>query len=101
MQSDTPPRVTVFIPVYNAKAFIGQAIESVLAQTFTDFELLIIDDASTDATLSVTQRHTLDERVRLLIHDQNRGKARTRNEGLDQACGEYIALLDADDLCMT
>ena len=100
MPFDTAPRVTVFIPAYNAESFIGEAIESVLAQTFSDFELLIIDDASTDATLAMAQLYTVDDRIRVLSHQHNQGTPQTRNHGLDQARGEYIALLDADDICM-
>lgn len=101
MPSEALPRVTVFIPAYNAEPFIGEAIESVLAQTFVDFELLIIDDASTDATFEIARRYARDSRVRVFRHETNQGRARTRNEGLEKASGTYIALLDADDVCMS
>lgn len=93
------PRVTVLMPAYNAERYIAEAIESVLAQTFTDFELLIIDDASRDTTPSVIGNFASDARLRVVRHVKNIGRPRTRNHGLDLARGEYIAFLDADDRC--
>ncbi|HKY82423.1 MAG TPA: glycosyltransferase [Sphingobium sp.] len=90
------PKVTVFMPVYNRAPFVGGAIESVLAQNFEDFELLIIDDGSTDDSMSIVSRYT-DRRVRVERNDRNRGIPHTRNRGLDMATGDYIALLDSDD----
>lgn len=91
-----PPKVTVFMPVYNRAPFVGGAIESVLAQNFHDFELLIIDDGSTDESMDVVGRYR-DPRIRIEQNDRNRGIPYTRNRGLDEAKGEYIALLDSDD----
>lgn len=96
----TSPRVTVFIPAFNVAAYIGQAIRSVLDQTFTDFELLVIDDCSTDDTLRICREFTHDPRVRVETMPANSGRPTVRNEGLRQARGEYLALLDADDACM-
>jgi glycosyltransferase involved in cell wall biosynthesis len=92
------PRVTVFIPVYDRERFIGDAIRSVLAQTFTDFELLVIDDGSSDASAAVVAAFD-DPRVRLVRNDRNLGIPRTRNRALELARGEYLANLDSDDLC--
>lgn len=94
-----PPRVTVFIPVFNAERHIAEAIESVLAQSFADFELLIIDDGSTDGTTAVIAKYRVDSRLRVVAYDENRGQSAARNEGLDLAHGEYIAFIDADDRC--
>lgn len=94
------PRVTVFIPAFNAERYIGDAIESVLAQTYPDFELLIIDDGSTDASAAVICSFETDPRLRAVSHIQNLGQPRTRNHGLEIANGEYIAFLDADDRCI-
>lgn len=91
------PLVTVCIPVYNREAFVGQAIESVLAQDYTDFELLLLDDGSTDGSLEVMRRYQ-DRRIRLERNDGNRGIPFTRNRALQLARGEYIALLDSDDM---
>ena len=99
--NQTPtPRVTVFIPVYNAQAYIAEAIESVLAQTYSDFELLVIDDGSTDETASVICTFMYDPRIRVVSHIRNLGQPHTRNYGLELASGEYIAFLDADDRCV-
>ncbi len=91
-----PPRVSVFIPVYNRERCVGTAIDSILAQRYTDFELLLIDDGSTDASLDVMRAYR-DPRIRVVHRPDNRGIPATRNEGLALARGEYIALLDSDD----
>jgi glycosyltransferase involved in cell wall biosynthesis len=93
------PRVSVVIPVYNREPYVGQAIASVLAQTFGDFELLVIDDGSTDGTRDVVRAFG-DPRIRLLCHASNRGIARARNAGVDAARGEYLAFLDSDDVAL-
>lgn len=88
---------TVVMPAYNAAAYLAQTIESVLSQTFTDFELLIIDDGSTDNTPIIAEDyHHKDERVKLLIQS-NRGVSATRNQGIASSNSEYIAFIDADD----
>jgi len=91
------PRVSVVIPAFNYAHFLPKAIQSVLQQTFCDFELIIVDDGSTDATAEVVKAYLKDERVRY-IYQENRGLSAARNTGIRQARGEYIALLDADDL---
>lgn len=94
------PTVTVFIPAYNAAEFLPAAIESVLAQTCADFELLIIDDGSRDATAEIARGWaTRDARIRVVSRG-NRGRPATRNEAFDLARGRYLAPLDADDLCL-
>ncbi|MDD5559392.1 glycosyltransferase [Candidatus Methylomirabilis sp.] len=93
----TSPRVTVLIPVYNRERYVATAIESILAQSFIDFELLLIDDASTDGSVEILRTYTTDSRVRLVCNEQNLGIPRTRNRGIDLARGEYIAMLDSDD----
>jgi glycosyltransferase involved in cell wall biosynthesis len=90
------PRVTVFIPVYNRVAFVAEAIDSVLQQELADFELLVIDDGSTDGSVDVI-RSFRDPRMRAVYHERNLGIPVTRNHGLDLARGNYIALLDSDD----
>ncbi|ACO80563.1 Glycosyl transferase, family 2 protein [Azotobacter vinelandii CA] len=90
------PRVTVFIPVHNRQRYIATAVDSILAQTFGDFELLVVDDGSTDATLEVLS-HYRDPRLRVECNPRNLGLPGTRNRGLELARGEYIALLDSDD----
>jgi glycosyltransferase involved in cell wall biosynthesis len=91
------PSVTVFIACYNSSLYIEKAIKSILAQTFEDFELLIIDDGSTDDTLALIKRYK-DKRIRILLNGENKGIAYTRQKGLHAAKGKYIAILDSDDI---
>lgn len=90
------PKVSVVIPAYNAMAYLPETVESVLRQTFTDYEVLIVDDGSSDQILSWVSQVT-DPRVKL-ISQQNQGVSVARNTGIAQAQGEYVAFLDADDL---
>lgn len=93
------PLVTVIMPAYRAEAYIEAAVRSVMAQSLTDWELLILDDCSGDNTAAIA--HALareDGRIRVLRNEENMGVARTRNRGMDLARGEYIALLDSDDV---
>jgi glycosyltransferase involved in cell wall biosynthesis len=94
---NNPPPVTVLLPVYNAGKYVAAAIESVLQQDFRDFELLIINDGSTDDSPQVIARYD-DPRIRVL-HQANCGLIETLNRGLQEAKGTYIARFDADDLC--
>jgi len=90
------PKVTVFVPVYNRERYIAQAIESILTQTFSDFELLLLDDGSTDHSVEVMRSYR-DPRIRIVCNSENLGIAPTRNKGAQLARGEYLALLDSDD----
>jgi glycosyltransferase involved in cell wall biosynthesis len=92
-----PPKVSVLIPTYNYAHFIGEAIESVLTQTFTDFELIILDDASTDNTDDVVAQYLHDPRIQYYKNDKNLGLVGNWNKALDLATGEYIKILCADD----
>lgn len=92
------PRITVLMPAYNAEKYIGQAITSVLNQTFTDFELLIINDGSIDTTKQIIESFE-DSRIRL-INQTNQGIAAALNIGLLNAKAGLIARFDADDICM-
>jgi len=96
------PLVSVVVPFWNASAFIGEAINSVLAQTFQSWELLLIDDGSSDGSTEIAKRYAerFPGRIRTLEHEshQNRGVAASRNLGVRQAKGQYIAFLDADDV---
>lgn len=91
-------RVSVIMPAFNAEAFISQAIESVLNQTFTDFELLVCDDSSTDSTPAIIKGFSdKDSRVKLISNKYEKGASGARNTCLSVAQGEYIAFLDSDD----
>lgn len=92
-------KVSVIMPAYNAERFIEKAIRSVIAQTYENWELLVIDDCSSDGTLEIAKKLAKeDERIKVLKNEQNMGVARTRNRGLDMCGGDYIALLDSDDI---
>lgn len=93
------PKVSVVIPAYNVERFIDAAIKSVLAQTFEDFELIVVNDGSSDSTLERVRQYK-DRRIRV-VDQANRGLAGARNSGIREAKGSYIALLDADDLWRT
>jgi glycosyltransferase involved in cell wall biosynthesis len=88
--------ISVVIPVYNGDRTIKETIESVLAQTLSDFELIIINDGSDDATLAVISQIS-DDRIQVFSYP-NAGENASRNRGVSQSCGEFIAFLDADDL---
>lgn len=90
------PKVSVIIPVYNVEKYIAETIDSVLAQTFTDFELIIIDDESKDGSIAICQG-IADPRIHI-IHQKNRGLAGARNTGIRHAQGGYLAFLDSDDV---
>ena len=93
------PKVSVVMPLYNAEAYIEQAICSVKAQSMEDWELIVIDDGSSDASLEIAQAFAAeDSRIQVLRNEQNMGVSRTRNRGIALSRGEYIALLDSDDV---
>jgi glycosyltransferase involved in cell wall biosynthesis len=92
----TPSLISIIIPAYNAAKTLGKTIQSVLAQTYAEFELLVIDDGSQDDTLAIAQSIT-DPRIKVFSYP-HQGHAASRNRGLDLAQGCYIAFLDADDL---
>lgn len=91
------PAISICIPAFNAAPWIGATVESVLAQSRHDFELLVLDDASQDETLSLVRRYR-DPRIRVLAHDTNKGAAATWNHLLREAAGQYVKLLCCDDL---
>ena len=98
---DIMPKVSVIIPVYNAEKFISETIESVIAQTYQDWEIIAVDDGSTDKTLEILKEHEkkLSKKLRV-ITQKNSGVSIARNTGVAAANGEYIAFLDHDDLWM-
>lgn len=93
------PRLSVLLPVYNGEKFIAEAVRSVLAQTYCDFELVIIDDGSTDRTAEILQRFS-DLRLRVLRFDENHGLVAALNHGLAASRSELLARMDADDICL-
>ncbi|WP_372719112.1 glycosyltransferase family 2 protein [Novipirellula sp.] len=98
MRNDDPPEISVVIPVYNASAYVAEAVESVLSQTFTDWELVAVDDGSSDRSVEILKKfQSLDSRVKVLALAHS-GIAGTRNAGIQAAKGEYVAALDNDDI---
>jgi glycosyltransferase involved in cell wall biosynthesis len=93
----TNPTVSVIIPAYNRAQWIGASIQSVLDQTYTDYEIIVVDDGSTDDTAEVIRAFT--DRVRY-VYQENGGAAAARNRGMRESRGEYLAFLDSDDLFM-
>lgn len=90
------PKISVIIPTYNRTHLLGRAIQSVLRQTYQDFEIIIIDDASTDGTEKLVKDFN-DNRIIFLRLEKNRGGSAARNTGIKNSSGEYIAFLDSDD----
>lgn len=90
------PMISIIIPVYNGERYIRRAIEGVLAQTFTDWELILVDDGSRDASCAICDEYA-SERIRV-VHQKNGGVSAARNAGIELAQGEYIAFVDADDI---
>jgi|GEM_PF-556729 glycosyltransferase involved in cell wall biosynthesis len=93
------PKVTVLMPVYNGERFLREALDSVLTQTFTDFELLVVNDGSTDQTATILESYS-DRRLRIVTNRRNIGVAGAIRRGLDYARGEYVARIDADDIAL-
>ena len=90
--------LSVIIPVYKVEKFIRQCIESILNQSFTDFEVLVVDDCGGDSSMDIVEEYAKkDNRIRILRHERNRGLAAARNTALDSAVGTYIVCLDSDD----
>lgn len=91
------PYFSVIIPLYNKQNYIAATLESVLAQTFTDFEIIVINDVSTDNSLSVAQKFN-DSRIKIINHPVNKGLSASRNTGIKNAESPFVAFLDADDI---
>ena len=91
------PKISVIVPVYNVEQYLPRCIDSILAQTFTDFEVLLIDDGSTDESGKICDEYAKkDSRIRV-FHKKNGGVSSARNTGLDNAHSEWVAFVDSDD----
>ena len=96
--------ISIVVPVYNAAAFIRQTMEMVQAQTYTDWELILVDDGSKDNSCEIIEHYleaNPDERIRLIKKEKNEGAALSRNRGIKEAKGRYLAFLDADDVWLS
>ena len=99
MENKNAPLVSVIMPAYNAERFLEEAIRSVMSQTVTDWELLVLDDGSKDRTATIAaDLAAQDSRIRFLPNEANMGVAKTRNRGFALCRGQYVALLDSDDV---
>jgi glycosyltransferase involved in cell wall biosynthesis len=93
------PTISVLMPVYNGEKYLREAVDSILEQTFRDFEFLIINDGSTDHTMSVLGSYS-DPRIRIINHKRNLGIVKRLNEGICESKGKYIARMDSDDISL-
>ena len=101
MESTHTPKVSVLLPLYNTKEeHLRECIESIFAQTFSDFELIIVNDSPDNTQLDTIVASYQDERIRYYRNDKNLGISATRNKMIDLAQGEYLAVMDHDDICM-
>ena len=94
------PKVTVLLPVYNSEKYIRESIDSIIAQSFTDWDMLILNEygSSKECTKIVKEYEQLDKRIRVIQNDKRLGLAKSLNLGIREATGEYIARMDADDI---
>ena len=93
------PLVSIIMPCYNAERYVAQSIESVLAQTYQNWELLITDDGSTDKSVEIVSKYCIkDDRISILVPDEHQGIARTRNMSIARVKGKFVAFLDSDDI---
>lgn len=93
------PLVSIIMPCYNAECYIAQSIESVLAQTYQNWELVITDDGSTDKSVEIISKYSKnDDRINVMVSDEHQGIARTRNMSISRAKGRFVAFLDSDDI---
>ena len=92
-------KVSVIIPVYNVQDYLAECLESILNQTYTYFEILCIDDCSTDGSSAILREYARkDSRIKVWTNEKNSGQAYARNVGLSNAVGEYVLFVDADDM---
>lgn len=92
------PLVSIVVPIHNAEQYIGSTIESVLGQTYTNWELILIDDCSSDRSVEIIKSYLGDERIKFFQNETNLKAAATRNEGIAKSKGELLCFLDADDI---
>ena len=91
------PEVSVIVPVYNVEAYLAQCIDSILAQDYRNFELILVNDGSTDNSGAICERYAAQDRRIRVITQENSGPSTARNTGIKAACGKYIVFVDADD----
>lgn len=91
--------VTVIIPLYNVQAYIAECLDSLSRQTYTNFEVVIVNDGSTDQSAEIVKEYIAKSKMNMrLIEQRNQGVSKARNVGIDNACGDYLCFVDADDM---
>lgn len=91
------PLVSVIIPLYNSTAFLPKCLDSVLGQSWTKLEVILVDDGSTDGTLALCEQYQRQDPRITVLHQENQGSSAARNAGLDRAAGQYVTYMDGDD----
>ena len=91
------PKISIIVPVYNVEKYLRKCVDSILNQTFKDFELILVDDGSIDTSGKICDEYNLKDNRIKVIHKENGGLSSARNAGLDIAQGEYIGFVDSDD----
>ena len=91
------PEISIIVPVYNVEKYLEECIDSIISQSYKDFELLLIDDGSTDNSLSICKKYEMIDRRISVIHQDNQGLSGARNTGLDHYTGSYVTFIDSDD----
>jgi glycosyltransferase involved in cell wall biosynthesis len=97
MRASLPPLVSVIVPVYNVERYVDCCLDSVRGQTYDRVEIIVVEDCSTDASLTRLNPHLRDPRVRLIRHEHNSGLSAARNTGIEAATGDYVMFVDSDD----
>lgn len=95
--NDKSPKISCIVPVYKVEKYLHRCVDSILAQTFTDFELILVDDGSPDSSPAICDEYAEKDSRVCVIHQENAGVSAARNAGLDVACGEYVCFVDSDD----
>ena len=91
-------KISVIVPVYNAEKYLNRCVNSILQQTFSDFEIILVDDGSEDQSRNICDEYAKKDKRIKVIHQQNRGQAAARNRGVSCATGEWVVFVDADDM---
>lgn len=92
------PKLSIIVPVYNTEPYLAQCLDSITSQTFPDWEMIIVDDCSTDNSRQIIEKYVQkDERIKAFFHPENKGVSAARNTGLEAASGEFVAFVDSDD----
>ena len=91
------PKISIIVPIYNAEKYLSRCLDSILSQTFCDFEVLLIDDGSTDMSSNICEQYGLKDNRFRIYHKKNEGVAVARQWGLDQAIGKFVIHVDSDD----